>query len=134
MKVTVRINEFKRVLEEARFTTTSTIPALKCVKIEVDNLNQATMSSSDFGMSLVQSFEVVEGETGSFLLPVKETRDFLKRHVGGTAIIEATSVDATRDRVIVKAGAITRTFEVYTVSLFPFFPTMPQEIGRASCR
>src|SRR5260370_18390968 len=90
MKVTVRVNEFKRVLEEARrvIPDKPIIPAFECVKIDVDSDKRATISSSELAMSLMQPFEVVEGDAGSFLLHAKKAYQFLKAHKGGTPTIE----------------------------------------------
>jgi DNA polymerase III sliding clamp (beta) subunit (PCNA family) len=130
MKVTVRVNEFKRVLEESHYVIRdceSGIPVLAYIKVEVDILNQATISGTTLGMSIVQPFEVVDGEPGSFLLPLKQTRELLKRHVGGTAIIETVpSDDRGHDRCVIKVGTFTMTFSSDRLVLFPRLDEMPK--------
>src|SRR6266481_5092185 len=106
MKITVRINEFKRVLEESRYVIgkKEEYPALEFVKIDVQ-ANRATISASDIKSSIVQEIEVVDGDAaGSLLLHAKKTADFLKGHVDGTATIETTP---DSKNTIVKAGAFT---------------------------
>lgn len=125
MKITVRVNEFKRVLEEARFVAPkkSAMPVLTHVKVEVNDAKQATLSAQDFGMCLLQPFEVVDGDAGSFLLPLKQTLDFLKRHVGGTASIEATPDEK---HVIITAGTFTMKFPTEKALHFPTIWAMPE--------
>ncbi len=70
MKITVRINEFKCLLEEACYVVAaeSGLTTLTHVKVDVLSENRATMSGTDFLLSIVQHFEVVEGDIGSLLL------------------------------------------------------------------
>ncbi|MGB2679469.1 MAG: DNA polymerase III subunit beta [Candidatus Acidiferrum sp.] len=125
MKVTIRINEFKRVLAESRHLVKdkASIPFLACVKVDVNSLNRATMTGFDMNKAIVQSFEVLDGEPGSFLLPAKETHDFLKGHVGGTATIEST-LDG--QHVTVKAGKFLMKACSTSVSCFPALEAMPE--------
>src|ERR1700719_67985 len=98
MNAIIRINEFKRVLAESRYVVKgkTEIPIHEYVKVDVYDANRATISArNDFGTCIVQTFEVVDGEIGSFLLPAKQTHEFLKGHVDGTATIEATSDNRT---------------------------------------
>ena len=128
MKVIVRVNEFKRVLEEARFVVIPSPtdhfippPVLYYVKIDVNSDKTATIARDSISMSLVQSFEVVDGSTCSFLLPTKQVHDFLKRHVDGTATIETDDKN-----VILKVGASTGRFSSMAVRDFPQIETMPE--------
>ncbi len=128
MKVTVRINEFKRMLEEAVFLIPKVppMPILEFVKIDVHG-TQAKMSAADLGFSIVQPFEVVDSDAdGSFLLHAKKMSQFLKRHVGGTAVIETTSDDKHN---IVTAGTFTMKISTAIgcgVSDFPERGSMPE--------
>ena len=62
MKITVRINEFKRLLEEAGYVVAaeSDLTSLTHVKVDVLSENRATMSGTDFCLSIVQHFEVAQ--------------------------------------------------------------------------
>jgi DNA polymerase-3 subunit beta len=124
MKITVRINEFKRVLEEARYVmgrNEAMTPVLEFVRIDVQSSNQATISGTDLNFSIVQAFEVVDGDVGSFLLHAKKTADFLKQHVDGTATIETTP---DSKNTIVKTGTVTMTVPTMLVSGFPAIEAM----------
>jgi DNA polymerase III sliding clamp (beta) subunit (PCNA family) len=126
MKVTVRINEFKRVLEEARFVIgrkPAKIPVLEFVRIDAQSPNQATISGTDLNFSIVQAFEVVDGDVGSFLLHAKKTADFFKHHVDGTATIETTP---DGKNTIVKTGTFTTTIPTASVSDFPPIESTPE--------
>ena len=130
MKITVRINEFNRLLEESRQVTMdkASIRALSHVKVDVDSNNRANMSAGDSAMSIVQTFEVIDGEAGSFLLPAKQTSEFLRSHVGGTATIESTPDPANGrdDLTIIRAGAFIMTVQTPRVVLFPSLESMPE--------
>lgn len=123
MKITVRINEFKRVLEEARYAVPKDpkIPVLAYVKVAVDDAKRATIFASDLGLSLTQSFEVVDGDVGSLLLPAKQVQDFLKGHVDGTATIETDEAHLT---VRVRTFALRVARE--NVLQFPAIEAMPK--------
>lgn len=106
MKVTVRINEFKRILEEAAFVVPKRpeMPILEFAKLDVRG-NHATISAADLAKSLVQTFEAVDSSAdGSFLFHIGKVRHFLKKHAGGMATIEITS-DGKHN--ILTAGAFT---------------------------
>jgi DNA polymerase III sliding clamp (beta) subunit (PCNA family) len=127
MRVTVRINEFKRVLAESLHVGKEIdIPILANVKVEVNSVGRATMSAMSLNKSLqasiIQLFEVVDGEAGCFLLPAKQTHEFLKSHVGGTATIE-TNPDG---RAIVKTGTFTMNVKCEPALHFPRLETMPE--------
>jgi DNA polymerase III subunit beta len=124
MKFTVRINEFKRLLEEARYViwAESGIATLTKVKVDVVSENFAMMSGTDLGMSIVQRFEVIDGEIGSLLLPARQTRDFLKRHIGGTAAIETT----TDQHILIKVGTFTLKVPNEDVRMFTRIEEMPK--------
>ena len=134
MKVTVRINEFKRVLEEARFVMgrKAMTPVFEFVKIDIQNPSQATISAIDFhGSSIVQAFEVVDSDVGSFLLHAKKTADFLKRRVGGTATIE-TTLDSKN--TVVKIGTVNMTIPTVPVSQFPAIESIPEVANEVSLK
>lgn len=131
MKITVRINELKRLLEEARFVVPKDpqIPVLANVKVEVDDAKRATISASDLGLSLTQSFEVVDGDAGSLLLPAKQVQDFLKGHVDGTATIETDEAHLT---VRVRTFALRVAKE--NVLQFPAIEAMPKVLFTISLK
>jgi len=133
VKVTVRINEFKRVLEEALRVVPerATIPSLSCVKVDVGSDNLATISASDLDISIVQTFEVVEGDRGSFLLHAKQAIDFLKRHVGGTATIDIEQTGPHEKHAIVKAKAFTVKIPTMDVLFFPRVEEMMPQVTQA---
>src|SRR5439155_5800779 len=119
MKITVRINEFKRVLQEARRVvpdSDNALPYLRYVKVDVDGENRATVTGSDLGSAIVQTFEVVDGDVGSFLLHAKQADNFLKRHVDGVATIEVAPEDKA---TVVKAGGFSTKIPGIDVCLFP---------------
>ncbi|HKW34428.1 MAG TPA: hypothetical protein VJN92_15565 [Candidatus Acidoferrum sp.] len=123
MKITVKVNEFKRLLEEARAVIPKKpIPSsLVCVKVDVNDAKQATLSASNLTMSIFQAFEVVDGDTGSFLLHAKEAHAFLKRHKDGTATVE---VDAKH--VTIKIGQASMKIKAMAVDQFPALESMPE--------
>jgi DNA polymerase III subunit beta len=90
MKITVRVNEFKRVLEEALpvIAKRPRLEVLGYVRIDVAGTGQATLTASDLGSTIVQTFEIVEGDAGSLLLHARKTAQLLHSLTGGTATIE----------------------------------------------
>jgi DNA polymerase III sliding clamp (beta) subunit (PCNA family) len=124
VKVTVRINEFKRVLDETRVVVKGkpALAVLAYVKLEVNDANRATLTAADLTNSIVQSFEVVDGEPGSLLLPAKKTYQFLKGIIAGTATIETTA----DERTIIKAGTFKISVPSVDVRQFPDPEAMPQ--------
>jgi DNA polymerase III sliding clamp (beta) subunit (PCNA family) len=124
MKITVRVNEFKRILEEARFVVPqkTNLPELAHVKVDVNADKTATLCGCDLAKSLLQSFEVVEGDAGTFLLPLKGARDLLQRHVGGTATIEADD-----QNVVITVGAFTKRLRTKPAKHFPSIEVMPED-------
>ncbi len=116
MKLTIRINEFKRVLEEARTVAPKRPPldVLRYVRIDVNDAGQATMTASDLGVCITQSFEVVEGDAGSFLLHAEKAHSFLKGLSGGTASMEAVPAG-----VVIKHGTFTTRVPSIRVTEFP---------------
>jgi DNA polymerase-3 subunit beta len=122
MKFSVRVNEFKRVLEEARVVVPAEIaPHFEQIKVEVLSESQATISGAAPGLSIVQHLEVIDAEVGALLLPAKCTQDFLKPYTGGTATIETT----TDEHVVVKVGAFTMKVKGMNVAFFMPLESMP---------
>ena len=123
MKITVRINEFKRLLEEARrvIQPKPIIPALGRVKVDVFSNKRATVSCGDLATYLIQPFEVVDGDAGSFLLHAKKAYDFLKGYKDGTATIEADGKHS-----IIKVGKATAKVAGLDVNQFPPVEAMPE--------
>jgi len=125
VKITVRINEFRRVLEEARpvIPKESVPEALSYVLVNVNEAGQATLTASDLGITIIQSLEVVDGDVGSFLLHAKKAQSLLKGLVGGTATIETVAdKDAS---VVIKGGAFTTRLRSIRVTEFPPCEPMP---------
>jgi DNA polymerase-3 subunit beta len=121
VKITVRVNEFKRLLEEARqaIPKKPILSVFAYVKVDVGDTGQATMTATDLGVSITQSFEVVEGDAGSFLLHAGKAQSLLKGLSGGTARLEG------EDAVVIKAGAFTHRVPGCPVSEFPPCEPMP---------
>jgi DNA polymerase III sliding clamp (beta) subunit (PCNA family) len=116
MKITVRINEFKRLLEEASYVAPkkAELRILEFVKIDVHG-SRATILAADLGKNISQQFELVDSDAdNSFLLPPEKMRHFLKRHVGGTATIET---DPENKSISVMAGQ-------FTMQISLAYPTM----------
>jgi DNA polymerase III sliding clamp (beta) subunit (PCNA family) len=140
MKVTVRINEFKRILEEATCVIPKKpeIPILKFVKIDVHGMH-ATLSAKDVDYghasrgSAIQAFELVDSSAdGSFLLDPKKMQHFLKGHKDGWATIEVTS---DSKQAIVKAGAFTmNSANPSYISEFPQLSPMPAVSNQVSLK
>lgn len=122
MKITVRVNEFKRVLEEARAVVPKRPPldVLRYVRIDVNDTGQATMAASDLGVRITQSFEVVEGDAGSFLLHAEKAYSLLKGLPGGTAIMEVG------DGVVITAGGFVARVPSIRITEFPTCEPMPE--------
>jgi len=115
VKITVRINEFKRVLEEARTAVPKRPPldVLRYVRIDVNDAGQATMTASNLGITIIQSFEVVDGDAGLFLLHAEKAHSLLKGLSGGTATMEVI------DGVVITAGGFVARVPSIHVSEFP---------------
>jgi DNA polymerase III subunit beta len=118
VKITVRINEFKRVLEEARTVAPKKPLAggavLSYVRIDLNDAGQATMTASDFGITIIQSFEVVDGDASSFLLHAEKAHSLLKGLPGGTATMEVAPTS-----VVITAGGFVACVPSIRVSEFP---------------
>jgi DNA polymerase III sliding clamp (beta) subunit (PCNA family) len=130
VKITVRINEFKRVLEEAHLLikknknpAVAALSWLRYVLVQVNDVGRATMTATDLGVSIIQSFEVVNGDAGSLLLHAEKVHSLLKGQVGGTATIE--TVADKGGSVVIKAGAFTRRVPSIRVTEFPPCEPMP---------
>ena len=94
MKITVKVSELKKKMDRALgvIPSKATIPVLANVKIEVLSANQALISGSDLGMSMIQSVEIalVSDQAGALLLPVKTVADILAPLVSDAQVVIET--------------------------------------------
>lgn len=126
MKIDVQASELAKKIQRALGVVQSkvTIPVLAFVKVEVLSVNEAKISGSDLGMSMIQTVDITlkSEQAGTLLLPAKKISEIIA-NVPSNAVV---SIDDEGGVLNIKAGKYKGKIPTVAANLFPAIEARPE--------
>jgi len=132
MKLTVKAKELSTKMDRALgvISAKPMTPVLEYVKLEVKSANQAILSGTDLGQSILQRLEVIlqSEDMGSILLPARKISEMLK-NVPAAADVVVENVGEVLTLAIKSEGSKSKAkvkLPTVPVAGFPQIETIPE--------
>lgn len=134
MKIKANVQELKIKIRRALevIPTKTSIPILAYAKLAVTSDNKATISSSDLGISMIQSVTLEADQAGAFLLPTEVVADMLSCFPSDAEVtLESETVTESkgkivREAILLNCGRFKAELPGVLLSLFPAFDQKPE--------